>query len=315
MKNFNKCEGQTYIGLPSGSLQAQTIRFCREAGFIGEDPGRAYELQSPCGQFVFRVLDRIEMASQVAMGVVDAGITGKDYIVETGQVNNVQVVNDMVFSKRTNNPSKLVLAAMNGRFESVGDCRGVRIATELPNLTKQRLQSEFGYTDEDLVGVSRSFGKTEAKLPFGLADAVTDITETGDTLRANGMQVLGELFQSNPQLIANRDSIANLWIREAVEDFATGIEAVILSEKEPLVLVPMNVPAKSLGEVLGLISCNVSPTVSETLNDNWRSVEVLMSEGEAKKLAPRLLRLGVDGIKVGDVVYSQGRVIRIGDVG
>ena len=311
MKNFNKCEGKTYIGIPSGSLQAQTIRFCREAGFLENDPGRAYELRSPCKQFVFRVLDRIEMAAQVSMGVVDAGITGKDYIAETGQTKQVQVVNNMIFSKRTNNPSKLVLAAMQGRFDGIENCKGLRIATELPNLTAQQLRSEFGYTENDLRGISRSFGKTEAKLPFNLADAVTDITETGDTIRANGMQILGELFQSNPQLIANRDSISNEDVKMAVEDFATGIEAVILSEKEPLVLVPMNVPKRSLEQVVNLIGCNVSPTINETLKEGWLSVEALMSEREAKRISIQLLRLGVDGIKIGDIIYTQKRKIQI----
>ena len=178
-----KEKGKIYIGLPSGSLSKQTIRLCLKAGFLKCNPGRNYEIICSDSDIVFRMLDRKEMAMEVADGVVDAGITGKDYIFETGYDQSVEVISDLIFSKKTNNPSRIVLVSSPELIKNIDDVRGERIATELPNLTKRQMKELYNFSEKDLRNIIRSEGKTEQKLRTGRAKAITDITETGETIQ------------------------------------------------------------------------------------------------------------------------------------
>ncbi len=292
--SFSKKTGVLYFGIPSGSLQEQVLRLLDRAGHP-LSKGRQYELTTPYDKsVVFRVLDRKEMADKVSRGIVDCGITGKDYIYEAGLEKEVVVLGDFIFSKRTNQPSRIVLASRpeNG-IEKPEDCAGKTIATELPNLTRRRMKELFGIEDIEIL---RSEGKTEAKVVMGESDAFTDITETGETLRANGNSIVAEIFTSNPQLIANQTALANQAMREKIEDIRICIDAVLQAEREPIFMVFMDVPKEVLSEVEALLPAVVSPTVSPVVDESWRSVSVVIKESELNILAPRLLRLGVDGI-------------------
>ena len=243
---------------------------------------------------IFRVLDRKEMAQKVSDGIVDCGITGKDYIYEAGREDEVEVLGDFIFSKYTNQPSRLVLASRPELgIETPEDCKGKIIATELPNLTKRRMSELYGIDDIEIL---HSEGKTEAKVNMGECDAFTDITETGATLKANGNNIVTELFTSNPQLIANREAVKNLAKLEKMEDIRMCIDAVLQAEREPVFMVFMDVPTKVLSQVENMLPSVVSPTVSPVVNDEWRSVSAVIRESELNILAPQLLRLGVDGI-------------------
>ncbi len=291
---FSKKKGILYFGLPSGSLHDQVMRILEKGGYPLPG-GRQYEMTTPYDQdVVFRVLDRKEMPEKVAKGIVDCGITGKDYIFEAGFEEKVAVVGDFIFSKRTNQPSRIILASRpeNG-IEKPEDCRGKTIATELPNLTRRRMKDLFGIDDIEIL---HSEGKTEAKVVMGESDAFTDITETGETLRANGNNIVAEIFRSNPQLIANREAMNDKAMREKIEDIRICIDAVLSAEKEPVYMVFMDVPAGVLEEVESLLPAVVSPTVSPVVDKAWCSVSVVIKESELNILAPRLLRLGVDGI-------------------
>jgi ATP phosphoribosyltransferase len=234
------------------------------------------------------------MPDKVKKGIVDCGITGKDYIYEAGHEKDLEVIADFIFSKTTNQPSKLVLATRpETGIKKPKDCVGKTVATELPNLTRRRLKELFGIRR---VTILSSEGKTEAKVFMGESDAFTDITETGRTLLANGNILLADLFESNPQLIANAKAVRNRHFREKMEDIATGFHAVLAAEKEPIYLVFMDVPKKVLKEVERMLPAVVAPTVSPVDKEGWVSVSVVITETELNMLAPKLLRKGVDGI-------------------
>ncbi|VAX23715.1 hypothetical protein MNBD_NITROSPINAE04-1578 [hydrothermal vent metagenome] len=291
---FGKKENALYVGVPSGSLNAQVVRLLEKSG-RPMVKGRQYELTTPYDKdVIFRILDRKEMPSKVSMGIVDCGITGKDYIFEAGMEKAVEVIGDFIFSKRTNKPSRLALATRpETGIEKPEDCVGKTIATELPNLTTRMMDQLFGVKD---IKIIRSEGKTEAKVLMGESDAFTDITETGATLKANGNIIVAELFESNPQLICNRDAAKDKFKLEKMVDIRVGIDSVLLAEKEPIYMVFMDVPVDVLKKVEDMLPAIVSPTVSPVADDNWVSVSVVIKESELNMLAPKLLRMGVDGI-------------------
>ena len=291
---YGKKEGVLYFGIPSGSLNEQVMRLLEKSGRPLKK-GRQYELTTSYDpDVVFRVLDRKEMPQKVRDGIVDCGITGKDYVFEAGMEQDVEVLGDFIFSKYTNQPSRLVLASRPELgIENPADCKGKIIATELPNLTKRRMAELFGVED---IQILRSEGKTEAKVNMGECDAFTDITETGATLKANGNNIVAELFTSNPQLIANPEAIKDAAKLEKMEDIRICIDAVLQAEREPVYMVFMDVPTSVLDQVEQMLPSVISPTVSPVVDEAWRSVAVVIRESELNILAPKLLRLGVDGI-------------------
>ena len=292
--SFGRKEDVLYFGIPSGSLNEQVLRLLEKSGRPLK-PGRQYEMMGPYDQdVIFRVLDRKEMPQKVRDGVVDCGITGKDYVFEAGMEEQLTVLGDFIFSKYTNQPSRLVLATrQESGITTPKDCRGKIIATELPNLTRRRMKELF---DLDDIQIMRSEGKTEAKVMMGESDAFTDITETGATLKANGNIIVAELFTSNPQLIANNDAVADPVKLEKMEDIRICIDAVLRAEREPVFMVFMDVPTAVLPKVEKILPSVVSPTVSPVIDEQWCSVSVVIRESQLNILAPKLLRLGVDGI-------------------
>ena len=291
---YGKKENVLYVGIPSGSLNEQVIRLLEKSGRPLK-AGRQYELTTPYDKnVVFRVLDRKEMPEKVAKGIVDCGITGKDYIFEADMEKKVAVVGDFIFSKRTNKPSRLVLATRPEK--GIGDakgCAGKIIATELPNLTRRRMKELFGVTE---LTIMRSEGKTEAKVLMGECDAFTDITETGTTLKENGNIIIAELFESNPQLICHPAVLDDAFRREKMEDIRVGIDSVLQAEKEPVYMVFMDVPKAIQTQVEALIPAVIAPTVMPVEKEGWISLSAVIKESELNILAPQLLRMGVDGI-------------------
>lgn len=301
----NRESGKLYFGIPSGSLNGPVMRLLRAADMIpGEDFGRRYEVEY--NGIVWRVRDRIEMATKVVNGVVDAGITGKDYIAETGQTDAVQVVADYIFSRATNQPSKLVLAAREGVFSSLEEAKSSRIATEFPRLTRKKLL-ELGWKPGD-IDILLSLGKTEAKISDGEARLCTDITETGNTLRANGMAILATLFESNPQLIANFEAVQDEAMRRDIEEVATALNAALDNENNPQSWIEMNVPSDKVDGVCRFLAeqgyTRKSPTVLQTADDGWAVIRTLVKKTDAKQLQRQLERkFNVEDVGISDVNY------------
>lgn len=287
-------KNKLYFGIPSGSLYDNVINYLSKAGWPIEKT-RQYEIISPFDdEIIFRILDRKELAQQVAKGIVDAGITGRDYIYETRQENNVITKGNFIFSKKTAKQSRLVLASRPEKnITSPQGCKNKVIATEFPELTKRMMRKLYGISDFTILP---SNGKTELKVYSEEADAFTDIVETGETLIANGNIIIGELFRSNPQLIINKDSIKNDFKAEKIEDIRIGIRAVIEATKQPMYMVYMNVPKKALIDINNLLPSVTSPTITQLEDDNWVSLSVVMKEKELGILAPKLLRVGAEGI-------------------
>ncbi|MHC4886687.1 MAG: ATP phosphoribosyltransferase [Planctomycetota bacterium] len=292
--NYGKKDGLLYVGIPSGSLNEQVMRLLEKAGHPLKK-SRRYELTSPYdSDVVFRVLDRKEMPEKVALGIVDCGITGKDYIYEAEMEEKVEFIGSFIFSKRTNKPSRLVMATRpETGIKTPEDCAGKTIATELPNLTRRMMKELDGITD---LKILHSQGKTEAKVFMGEADVFTDITETGATLKENGNIIIAELFESSPQMFCNPGAAKDAFKREKMEDIRVGIEAVLLAEKEPVYMVFMDVPKKVVNEVEAIIPAVIAPTVSPVEKEGWISLSAVIKESELNILAPQLLRMGVDGI-------------------
>ncbi|HJM82913.1 MAG TPA: ATP phosphoribosyltransferase [Nitrospinota bacterium] len=315
MMTYGKEKNILYVGIPSGSLNEQVIRLLDKSGRPVKK-GRLYELTTPFDKEVrFRVLDRKEMPEKISKGIVDCGITGKDYIYEAGMENAVEVIGDFIFSKTTNEPSRLVLASRPERgITKPEDCQGKVIATELPNLTKRMMGELFGIHN---LTILPSEGKTEAKVFMGESDAFTDITETGATLKINGNVVIAELFESNPQLIANTNSAGDKVKLEKMEDIRVGIDSVLLAEREPIYMTFMDVPENILSEVEKMVPAVIAPTVSPVQKEGWISVSVVIKESELNILAPKLLRMGVDGIVpiVAPKIFSQEMIKNNSKVG
>ena len=300
-------KGKIYLGIPSGSLYEQVIRLCQKAGMIKESPGRIYKFQSLFKGIIFQILDRKEMAVEVALGTIDAGITGKDYIEEFGNPNEVEFIQDFIFSKKSNQPSRLVMISDPKVISTIEETKGKAIFTELPKLTSRKLKEGYGFSENDLRNLCLSYGKTEQKLYTGRADAVTDIVETGETIKANGFAELATLFYSNPQLIGNLNSLKDPAIREVIEDFGASLNAILKAEKCPLYSVIMNVPRKKLEEVLAFLPSDQSPTISALQESDWVAVNTLIPQADFNRIAPKLIRLGAKGIvpsKV-DAIYRK----------
>jgi ATP phosphoribosyltransferase len=237
------------------------------------------------------------MSRYVENGTFDAGLTGKDWIMEND--SDVVVVADLIYSKVSQRPARWVLAVpYDSAIRDVKDLQGKKIATELVNFTR-RYFADAGVD----VKVEFSWGATEAKVISGLCDAIVEVTETGTTMRANGLRIVKELMQSNTQLIAHRASWEDPWKKEKIEQIALLLQAALRAED--LVGLKMNVPESKINDVIQLLPSLTSPTTAHLYQTDWLSVEVVVSKHVVRELVPQLLKRGAEGI----IEYSLNKVI------
>ena len=237
-----------------------------------------------------------EIPRYVADGHLDGGLTGKDWIMETGA--DVVEVADLVYAKQGIRPYKWVLAVpANGDITKVEDLQGKHIATELVEVTKRFLK-ERGVEAH----VEYSWGSTEAKVPE-LADAIVEGTETGATLRAQKLTILEVLFESTTKLIVNKAAWADEWKRAKVEKLAMLLQGALLAEQK--VGLKMNVARDGLEGVLGVLPALRKPTVSELSEPGWVAIEVIIDKGAARDLIPQLKEAGAEGI----IEYPLNKVV------
>ena len=237
-----------------------------------------------------------EMPRYVEAGVIDACLTGYDWIRETGA--EVVQVCDLVYSKATSKPSRWVLAVAEGcDLCTPQDLEGKRIATELVNVTRAYL-AQHGVHAE----VEFSWGATEMKVPE-LVDAIVDLTETGSSLRANKLRILDTVLETTTKLIASQNAWADAWKREKIETLAMLLQGALLGEQK--VGLKMNVAQDNLARVLSLLPAMRQPTVSSLVNNEWVAIETVLDERAARDLIPQLRRAGAEGI----VEYPLNKVI------
>ena len=228
------------------------------------------------------------MSRYVENGTFDVGLTGKDWILENG--SKVKVVTDLIYSKASQRPARWVLAVpMESDIRELADLEGKKISTELVNFTRDFF-SEQGIGVE----VEFSWGATEAKVIDGLCDAIVEVTETGSTMRANGLRIIAELMQSNTQLIANQDSWNVPWKRDKIEQIALLLQGALRAEN--LVGLKMNVPEEKMANLMEILPSLNAPTVSHLYQTQWLAVEVVVNKDQVRDLIPALMKRGAEGI-------------------
>jgi len=291
MKNVLK------LGIPKGSLQDATITLFKRSGWKINVNGRSYFPEINDDNIECAICRAQEMSRYVENGTMDAGLTGKDWIAENN--SDVHIVADLVYSKVSARPARWVLAVpYKSSIKTLADLEGKKIATELVEFTR-RYFAERGIK----VKVEFSWGATEAKVVSGLADAIVEVTETGSTIRAHGLEIIHELMQTNTQLIANHEAWKDAFKREKIEQIALLLKGALLGEK--LVGIKMNVPENCLEKIVSLLPSLNAPTVSPLYQSTWFSVESVVDSSLVRDLIPELLKHGAEGI----IEYPLNKVV------
>lgn len=284
------------FGLPKGSLQEQTLRLFKKAGYHVSLNARSYYPQVNDAEIEAMIIRAQEMARYVEDGILDCGVTGRDWILEQGA--DVYEVSELAYAKEGLRPVKWVIAVPNSsKVKTIKDLEGKRIATELVSFTKRYLKSKGIKAKVDF-----SWGATEVKPPY-LADAIVELTETGASLRANNLRIIDTILESTPRFIANKKSWRDRWKRQKMENIVMLLRGALSAEEK--VGLKMNVPLKSLKRVMSLLSAMHSPTISPLFQEGWYALEVMIDEKIVRDLIPRLKSAGASGI----VEYPLNKVI------
>ena len=285
------------LGIPKGSLENATIELFRKSGWKISVSSRSYFPTVDDEEIRCTLVRAQEMSRFVEMGTLDAGLTGKDWVLENG--SDVVVVQDLVYSKTSTSPARWVLVvAEDSPVHELKDLEGKKIFTELVNFTKRYFAERRIHVD-----VEFSWGATEGKVIEGLADAIVEVTETGSTLRANGLRIVEELMQTNTQLIANHKAYRDPWKEEKIGQISLLLQGALRAEG--MVGLKMNVPANDLKGVMEILPSITAPTVANLFQTEWFSVETIISEKIVRELIPQLLKRGAVGI----IEYPLNKII------
>lgn len=284
------------LGIPKGSLQEATIKLFKNAGFNIVVDGRSYRPTINDEEIECLLIRAQEIPKYVEKGIIDIGLTGKDWIIETGA--KVVEVENLKYSKKRFKKVRLVLAvAEDSKIKKVEDLEGKRIATELVNITKNYLKEKGVNAD-----VEFSWGATEIKIPE-LVDAISELTETGSSLKANKLRIIETILESTTMFIANKNSIKNSWKNEKISEIALLLKGALFAEWR--VGLKMNVGKNNMDAVLKLLSALKNPTISNLSVENWFAVEVIMSKEGVRELIPKLKKAGAQSI----IEYPLNKVI------
>jgi ATP phosphoribosyltransferase len=284
------------LGIPKGSLENATIDLFRRAGFNITTSTRSYFPAIDDPELECMLIRAQEMARYVEDGILDAGLTGRDWI-EEGEAK-VQAVADLVYAKQSFGKVRWVLAVPeNSGFQSVKDLQGKIIATELVETTKRYLAR-----NGVVAKVEFSWGATEVKPPV-LADAIVEVTETGSSLRANKLKIIDTILESNTQLIANNAAWSDAWKRQKLEDMKLLLDGAINALGK--VGLMLNVHKDSLAGVLKVLPALKRPTISHLSDDEWLAVNTILDETTVRDIIPRLKQAGAQGI----VEYPLNKIV------
>jgi ATP phosphoribosyltransferase len=275
------------LALPKGSLQDATFQLFRQAGYKFAVADRSYLVNSDDPEIEAMLIRPQEMAHYIQIGKLDAGLTGWDWVIESGA--DVHEVAALPYSKASARPVRWVLAVPNeSPVRAVEDLQGKTISTEVVNITRQYLK-KHGVEAE----VEFSWGATEVKA-HQFVDAIVEATETGNSLRANRLRIVDTVLESTTRLIANRAAWADPAKRDKIESIVMLLRAAIAAQDK--VGLKMNVPAAARAAIVALLPALTSPTVSPLADPDWVAMETIVSEGDVKRLIPALRRAGARGI-------------------
>ncbi len=275
------------LGLPKGSLQESTLKLFKKAGYNISVDSRSYYPVFDDAEIEAMLIRAQEMARYVDNGVLDCGLTGKDWILE--QEADVKKVAELNYAKEGLRPVKWVIAVPNdSEIKNIKDLRGKRIATELVGFTKKYLRSKGVRAQVDF-----SWGATEIKPPY-LADAIVELTETGSSLKANNLRIIKTILVSSTRFIANKKAWKDKWKRQKMENIVLLLKGALAAEEK--VGLKMNVSEKSLKRVLSLLPAIHSPTISALSDKGWFALEVMIDERIVRDLIPKLKSAGASGI-------------------
>jgi ATP phosphoribosyltransferase len=284
------------LGIPKGSLENATVDLFRRAGFNISTSSRSYFPSIDDPDIECMLIRAQEMARYVQDGILDAGLTGLDWVSEVGA--NVVAVADLIYAKQSFGKVRWVLAVPeSSTINSAKDLEGKTIATELVATTKRYLEKN-GVTAK----VEFSWGATEVKPPV-LADAIVEVTETGSSLRANKLRIVETVLESNTQLIANVASWQDEWKRSKLQDLKLLLDGAIAALGK--VGLMLNVHQKDLAAVIGVLPALKRPTVSHLSDSEWLAVNTILDESTVRSIIPRLKQAGAEGI----VEYPLNKIV------
>lgn len=284
------------LAIPAGSLKDATVELFRKAGYSVMLDGRSYNPVLDDQEITCTLIRAQEIARYVQDGLMDAGLTGHDWIIESGA--SVVEVAELRYSKVSRRPARWVLAVPEASpIRSVGDLEGKRIATEVVNITNQYLE-QHGVK----AAVEFSWGATEAKPP-DLADAIVEITETGSSLRANGLRIVETVLESTTRFVASHDAWADPWKRGKIEDIVLMLNGALAAEGK--VGLMMNVRRSQLDDVVAALPALKQPTISSLSDPDWVAINTVVEERVVREIIPRLKQAGAQGI----VEYPLNKII------
>jgi ATP phosphoribosyltransferase len=285
------------LGIPKGSMEESTIKWFGKAGYNISISERSYYPRIDDEDIDIMLVRAQEMAyPYVQKGVLDAGITGEDWIRERNA--DVIEVAEMVYSKQLARPARWVLAVKNDSdIQSVNDLEGKVISTELVEVTKAYLVKNGVNAN-----VEFSYGATEVKVPY-LADAIVEITETGSSLRANNLRIVDVIMTSTAKLIANKDAWEDKWKRRKLQNIALLLQGAIVAESK--VGLKMNISKDNLDTLLKILPSMRNPTISSLSDDGWYAVDTVTDEAVVRDLIPELKSVGAQDI----IEYPLNKVI------
>ncbi|MFH1387014.1 MAG: ATP phosphoribosyltransferase [bacterium] len=284
------------LGLPKGSLQESTYDLFKKAGWTIRSTSRSYYPAVDDPEMEITLVRAQEMARYVEDNVLDAGLTGIDWVTDSGC--KVRKIADLVYAKQGLRKVRWVLAVPeNSKIKTVKDLKGKRIATELVNVTKKWLKEK-----KVTAQVEFSWGATEAKPPE-LADAIVELTETGSSLKANHLKIIDTVLTSNTVVIANSACLEDPWKKEKVNNLIMMLEGALQAETK--VGLKMNVIKSRLRNILSLLPALQTPTIAELSNPDWVDIDTIIDEKAVRDLIPKLKKAGAKGL----VEYPLNKVI------
>lgn len=288
---------QLKFGIPKGSLEGATVDLFKKAGWHIGISSRSYFPSIDDDEMKCSLIRPQEMGKYVEKGTIDVGIAGRDWVMEND--SDVVTVCEMVYSKVSRRPARWVLVvAQDSPVKGPEDLRGKTISTELVGFTKRY------FAERNIpVTVEFSWGATEAKVVEGLCDAIVEVTETGSTIRANGLRIVQDLMESVPVIIANKQSWEDPWKREKIEQIATLLQSALKAEN--MVGLKLNAPNDKVEAITKILPSLNNPTVAHLYNSDWVSIESILHEKEVREIVPELLKLGAEGI----IEYPLNKII------